>query len=174
MGGVARTCSCLGVRQLLCCGTAKLLHKVAREATLRQGEEVNRDGQDDTTGKSDVPWFKVVNTLRHPLLRLKEEGYQIVGLEQTASSTSLYDFKYVRKTVLVVGSENRGLPADILAVCDQGRETLLFPTNTVSSCTPLDHSGRDPPQRAATQPQRGQRGSHRALRVLQATSLVGS
>jgi tRNA G18 (ribose-2'-O)-methylase SpoU len=111
---------------LLCCGTAKLLHKVAREATLRQGEEANRDGEDDTTGKSDVPWFKVVNTLRHPLLRLKEEGYQVVGMEQTAASTSLYDFKFVRKTVLVIGSETRGLPPDILAVCDQGSKLPLF------------------------------------------------
>jgi tRNA G18 (ribose-2'-O)-methylase SpoU len=112
----------LQVRQLVCCGTAKLLNKVARDAVLLQ------DGaKDDTSGDAEGSvslglglWFKVVNTLRHPLLRFKEEGYEVVGLEQTAASTSLYDFRFARKTVLVIGSENKGIPPDILAVCDRG------------------------------------------------------
>lgn len=33
----------------------------------------------------------------------KEEGYAIVGLEQTSNSVSMYDFKWPHKVVLVVG-----------------------------------------------------------------------
>jgi len=126
VSAVARTSSCLGVRQLICCGTAKLLFKVAREATSRQVEPKDEeDVEEKATRQSAEPWFRVVNTLHHPLKRLKEDGYQVVGLEQTTSSTSLYDFRFLRRTVLVIGSEIRGIPPDILALCDRVVEVPL-------------------------------------------------
>jgi hypothetical protein len=129
----------LQVRQLICCGTAKLLRKVARDAmgpaagASKKQQQESHDDDDNNDGGDGVgvdeggdgapssrSWFKVVNTLRHPLLRLKEEGYEVVGLEQTAASTSLYDFRFARKTVIVVGSENKGIPPNILSLCDRG------------------------------------------------------
>lgn len=125
VSAIARTCSCLQVRQLVCCGTAKLLNKVARDAVLLQDSAKDNKSGDAEGSASSGSWFKVVNTLRHPLLRFKEEGYEVVGLEQTAASTSLYDFRFARKTVLVIGSENKGIPPDILAVCDRVVEIPL-------------------------------------------------
>ncbi len=110
---------------MVCCGTAKLLNKVARDAVVLQDDAKDNTSGDAEGSASSGSWFRVVNTLRHPLLRFKEEGYEVVGLEQTAASTSLYDFRFARKTVLVIGSENRGIPPDLLAVCDRGADLSL-------------------------------------------------
>ena len=43
-------------------------------------------------------------------------GYTLVGLEQTMRSVSLEKFAFPAKTVLVLGEEKRGIPADIIHV----------------------------------------------------------
>ena len=50
----------------------------------------------------------------------KEEGYTVIGLEQTDSSQVLGegDWRFPQKVVLVLGSERQGIPASILAIMD--------------------------------------------------------
>lgn len=94
------------MKQLVCCGTAKLLHKVAREATervatddsdraeerkaannrKRDNREEGEEGEDGT--HPSIPWFRVVNTLKYPLLRYKADGtksYPFVCVEADRS-----------------------------------------------------------------------------------------
>lgn len=52
------------------------------------------------------------------LLGLKEAGYRVVGVEQTGSSQMLQDFRFTRRTALVLGAEKEGLPASLLALMD--------------------------------------------------------
>jgi tRNA G18 (ribose-2'-O)-methylase SpoU len=54
--------------------------------------------------------------------RLRAEGYEIVGLEQTTASERLFSFRFVPRTVLVVGNERTGLAADELARLDRVAE----------------------------------------------------
>jgi len=50
----------------------------------------------------------------------KEEGYYVVGLEQTSSSVSLGTFTFPdRPTVLLLGKEKEGIPVEFLQVVDQ-------------------------------------------------------
>ncbi|GAB4823730.1 hypothetical protein N2152v2_010776 [Parachlorella kessleri] len=51
-------------------------------------------------------------------------GYRLVGLEQTSQSTRLHDFRFPEKTVLVLGREKEGIPADVLA---QLHDTVEIP-----------------------------------------------
>ena len=44
----------------------------------------------------------------------KNEGYDIVGLEQTSSSTCLSQHKFASKTVLLLGKEKEGIPVEYL------------------------------------------------------------
>jgi tRNA guanosine-2'-O-methyltransferase len=62
------------------------------------------------------------------LLVLKEEGWSIVGLEQTSNSIvigepaigrPLVEKKLPQKAVIVMGAESTGIPADILVLCDR-------------------------------------------------------
>ena len=45
----------------------------------------------------------------------QQEGYSLVGLEQTARSHNLHSFKFPARTVLVLGAEADGIPPDILS-----------------------------------------------------------
>ena len=53
------------------------------------------------------------------LTNLKSQGYRLVGLEQTDSSTLLPSFQFERRTVLVIGHERDGLTEELLSLMGQ-------------------------------------------------------
>ncbi|KAG5266487.1 hypothetical protein AALO_G00232640 [Alosa alosa] len=48
----------------------------------------------------------------------KAEGYCIVGVEQTANSQSLQDYRFPEKSLLLLGNEREGIPANLLQLLD--------------------------------------------------------
>ena len=100
---VVRTAGCFGIPRVIACGVARLDERIAR------------DGADSVQ-------LEVRRSLGPVLDRLRAEGYQIVGLEQTTESESLFDFRFVRRTALVVGNERLGLEDDVLAKVDRVAE----------------------------------------------------
>jgi tRNA G18 (ribose-2'-O)-methylase SpoU len=96
---IVRVASCAGVERVIACGTAKVIDKIARDGADAIAVEVHR-------------------TLAPVLKQLKQEGYRLVGLEQTTGSRSLHDFRFERRSVLVVGNERTGLADDLLALVD--------------------------------------------------------
>ena len=52
------------------------------------------------------------------LLRLRREGYTLVGLEQTRGAVDVNAFEFPRRTALVLGREREGIDADVLSVLD--------------------------------------------------------
>src|SRR5688572_13115477 len=87
---IVRTAGCCGVPRVIACGAAKVIQKIARDG-------------------ADTVEIEVHRSLPPVLKKLKQEGYRIVGLEQTSNSRSLHDFSFVRNTALVVGNERAGL-----------------------------------------------------------------
>ncbi|GAQ91336.1 hypothetical protein KFL_007680030 [Klebsormidium nitens] len=62
-----------------------------------------------------VPLLEVPESgLAAYLQRKQREGYSLVGLEQTANSVPLHTHRFPRKTVLVLGREKEGIPADLI------------------------------------------------------------
>ena len=59
-----------------------------------------------------------VQALLQWLKRQKEDGYTIVGVEQTSSSMSLSKLSFPKKTVLLLGKEKEGIPVEYLQVVD--------------------------------------------------------
>lgn len=110
---IARTAGCCGVQTLICCGTAKIIEKIAR------------DSVDDERNESAVE-IRVHRTLAPPLRELKREGFRLVGLEQTTGSECLHTFAFARKSVLVIGNERHGLEEEILALLDQVVEIPVY------------------------------------------------
>lgn len=100
---VVRTAGCFGVTRVIGCGAAKLEDRIARDGAQSVVLEVHR-------------------SLAPVLDRLREEGYEIVGLEQTTHSERLFDFRFVRKTALVIGNERTGLEPDLLQRIDRVAE----------------------------------------------------
>ncbi len=69
-----------------------------------------------------IPVARVTN-LADALLAMKERGYWIVGLEGDAPAsgpqgTTVWDWDWLRPTVIVVGNEGRGLRPRVLSACD--------------------------------------------------------
>lgn len=109
---IVRTAGCCGVRQVICCGTAKIIDKIARDSI-----------DDDNESAVEI---RVHRTLAPPLRELKREGYVLVGLEQTTDSECLHAFPFERKTVLVIGNERLGLDEEILALLDRVVEIPVY------------------------------------------------
>lgn len=90
---------CSGVKEVIATGNAKIKSSIARDST----ENVK---------------LTVKNSLPPVLKKLKKEGYNLVGLEQTTNSTTLADYEFPKKTVIVVGAEREGLTQECLDLLD--------------------------------------------------------
>jgi len=100
---IVRTCGCFGIRRVIACGASRVIGRIARDGAEQVEVEIHR-------------------SLPPVLERLRAEGRQIVGLEQATGSERLFDFRFVPRTVLVVGNERTGLTAEELARVDRVAE----------------------------------------------------
>ena len=104
---IARAAGCFGVTRMVCCGTARLIGKIARDASESLTVDVHR-------------------TLPPVLERLRADGYVLVGLEQTTGSQSMFEFAFPRRTVLVIGNERLGIQPEILRMLDHTVEIPVY------------------------------------------------
>lgn len=96
---IVRSASCCGVTRLIACGQVRVDPSIARDGIDRISIEVRRS----------LP----------PILRnLKNEGFHLVGLEQTTNSHNLHEYQFPRKTALVIGNERTGLTDGTLEFLD--------------------------------------------------------
>lgn len=109
---IVRTAGCCAVRQVICCGHAKIIDKIARDSI---------DDENPTAVE-----IRLHRTLAPPLKELKADGYRLVGLEQTTASESLYDFRFDRRSVFVLGNERQGIDDDILRMLDAVVEIPVY------------------------------------------------
>ena len=109
---IARTAGCCGVSTLICCGNAKIIDKIARDSI-----------DDENPAAVGI---QVHRTLAPALKELKQAGYRLVGLEQTTGSQSLYDFRFERRSVLILGNERQGLEEDVLRLVDDVIEIPVY------------------------------------------------
>ncbi|XP_071917543.1 uncharacterized protein [Coffea arabica] len=71
------------------------------------------------TAEKWVPIIEVpVSSMKNFLEKKKKEGFAILGLEQTANSKPLDQYAFPKRTVLVLGREKEGIPAEIIHVLD--------------------------------------------------------
>ncbi|HTU25544.1 MAG TPA: TrmH family RNA methyltransferase [Pirellulales bacterium] len=117
---IVRVAGCVAVERVICCGNAKVVDKIAR------------DGADSVT-------IEVHRTLPPVLAVLREEGYRLVGVEQTTHAVNLSDYQFQRRTALVIGNERLGLTEDLLALVDDVVEIpvwgLPFSYNVATATT---------------------------------------
>ena len=92
---------------MVVCGRPKVDEKIARQGVEQVTLESHR-------------------TLAPALERLRQQGYQLVGLEQATNAQCLYHFRFQPKTALVLGNERTGLEPDILRLLDHVVEIPVF------------------------------------------------
>jgi tRNA G18 (ribose-2'-O)-methylase SpoU len=104
---IVRAASCCGLSRVICTGQAKLDRKIARDG-------------------ADAIEIEVHRTLPPVLAKLRGEGYRLVGLEQTTDSRNLHEYRFVRRTALVIGNERTGLTPELLAQIDDVAEIPVW------------------------------------------------
>jgi tRNA G18 (ribose-2'-O)-methylase SpoU len=117
---IARLAGCCGLERIICIGAAKLERKIARDSAETLRIETHR-------------------TMAPVLDALRSDGYRLVGLEQASNSQNLHDYKFTRRTALVIGNERTGLADDLLAKLDDVVEIpvwgLPFSYNVATAAT---------------------------------------
>ena len=108
VGSIFRTADGAGVAKIYLCGIT--------------GSPPNNQISKTALGaEAEVPWAHHKEVI--PLLKeLKEEGYQLILLEQTDKSVSYADFSPEEKVCLILGHECEGVQDDIVPLCDQAIE----------------------------------------------------
>lgn len=104
---IIRAAGCNGLTRVIACGNASIDKKIARDGADQVRLEVHR-------------------SLPPVLKALREEGYKLVGLEQTTGSQSIYDYRFERRSVIVLGNERLGLTEEELKWLDATVEIPVY------------------------------------------------
>jgi tRNA G18 (ribose-2'-O)-methylase SpoU len=125
VGSVFRTSDAFAIEKIYLCGiTAKPPHKEILKTAIG--------------ATSSVDWEYQASTVE-TIQQLKEDGFHIVGIEQTNESISLQDFKLdkAKKYAIVLGNEVKGVDDKVLQLVDNSIEVPQFGTKhslNVSVC----------------------------------------
>ena len=103
------------VRAAGCWGVGRIIV----EGPIRLDKKIARDGADAVEIESR-------RSLDPVLVRLKQDGYRLVGLEQASRSVCLFDYQFVPRTCLVVGHERDGIPDSRLQLMDDVVELPVY------------------------------------------------
>ncbi|KAM8852619.1 putative methyltransferase TARBP1 isoform 1-T1 [Synchiropus picturatus] len=105
LGGLCRTCEIFGASALVLDSLRHINDKHFQSLSV--------------SSELWLPLHEVKPVELTEFLRLKKrEGYCIVGVEQTANSQSLQDFQFPEKSLLLLGNEREGIPANLLQLLD--------------------------------------------------------
>ncbi|PNF35899.1 hypothetical protein B7P43_G08580 [Cryptotermes secundus] len=105
LGGLSRTCEVFGVSEYVVGNLKYTEDKQFRSLSV--------------TAEQWVPISEVKPQFLSMYLEAKKkDGYTLIGAEQTSNSTRLNDFKFTQKTLLLLGNEKEGIPADLLPFLD--------------------------------------------------------
>jgi len=105
VGSIFRTADGAGVSKIWICGIT--------------GRPPNNQISKTALGAEESVTWEYRNDIMDVLKQLKQEGFQIVFLEQMENSVSHDKFIPHKKVCLVLGNEIEGITDEVLAFCDQ-------------------------------------------------------
>uniref|UniRef100_A0A3Q3SXK3 tRNA (guanosine(18)-2'-O)-methyltransferase TARBP1 n=1 Tax=Mastacembelus armatus TaxID=205130 RepID=A0A3Q3SXK3_9TELE len=105
LGGLCRTCEIFGASALVLDSLRHISDKHFQSLSV--------------SSELWLPLIEVKPVELTDFLQVKKsEGYCIIGVEQTANSQSLQDYQFPEKTLLLLGNEREGIPANLLQMLD--------------------------------------------------------
>jgi 23S rRNA (guanosine2251-2'-O)-methyltransferase len=127
VGSLLRTCEGLGVAHVyltgytpyppLPVGDIRLPHLAAK-----LGRQINKTA---LNAETMLPWSQM-DDVTACIQQLQRDGFTIVALEQTASSTPLPQYVPPAKIALLLGREVEGVAPEVLTLCDAAVEIPMF------------------------------------------------
>ncbi len=126
VGSIFRTCDAFLIEKIILCGiTAQPPHREIQKTAL---------------GATETVKFEYFQSVKESIIKLKSEGFIILGVEQTTESVNLENFKWDKNKpiALIVGNEVDGISDEILNDVDAFIEIPQFGTKhslNVAVCT---------------------------------------
>ncbi|RNC87236.1 MAG: TrmH family RNA methyltransferase [Winogradskyella sp.] len=117
IGSLFRVADAFGVEELIFCGEDIELGKRMKKTSRSTEKYVN---------------YKVGIDINKVIQRFKEKDYQIIALEITTNSKSLYELQLNKNKpiVLVLGNENLGISEGILSTADDIMHINMYGENS--------------------------------------------
>lgn len=107
---------------LSCLGLCRTCEVFGASALVVSSLQCIRDKQFQHLSVSAEQWLPLVEVKPPQLIdylqEKKAEGYTIVGVEQTARSVDLTQFCFPEKSLLLLGNEREGIPANLIQQLD--------------------------------------------------------
>ena len=123
VGAILRTAEGFGVERVILSGYTPRVHDVNLLPHLR--EKLDKEIHKTALGAEDMLEINSSDDIKSELLRLKNEGWQIVGLENNLDSDKLLRLndgslkgRMTDKTVLVLGEEVHGIDHSLHEIID--------------------------------------------------------
>ena len=130
VGSILRTADCLGVQKVYASGYTPNLQRQTDGSNLpllpHVRDKLTRELHRSALGAEETVPFEYAVNINELIDQLKEDGYQVVGLEQDEHSIALPDCQQPAKVALLLGEEVHGLTAELRAQCDQLVEIPMF------------------------------------------------
>lgn len=106
LGGICRLCDVLGAGLM-----------TLDDISIQNNKEFKNVA---VTADQWMPMIEVkIENIKNYLKEKKQEGYTLIGLEQTDKSVELnYNVKFPKKSLILIGKEKEGVPGDLLAELD--------------------------------------------------------
>lgn len=117
VGSLFRTADAFGIEKLVLCGEH-----------ISIGRKITKTSR--ATEKSVL--FEIKDNALETVTNLKQKGYQIIALEITNKSSSIYSYKFSKDhpIALVVGDENFGVSEAVLELSDSVIHIDMFGQNS--------------------------------------------
>lgn len=104
---LVRLAGCCGIARMVVSGQTRIDAKIARDGA--QTVQLSRHG-------ALPPQYR----------RLKEEGFHLIGLEQTSRSKNLHEYRFPHRIALCLGHERDGMDAESLRLMDDLVEIPVY------------------------------------------------
>lgn len=125
-GSLLRTAEGLGINQVIFSGYTPYPLEDNDRRLPHLAQKIDKQIIKTALGAETMVNWRHIEDINPLLVELKEQGYTVVGLEQTEHSIKLNDYHSPAKIALILGREVEGLEPEIIAVCDQLIEIPMF------------------------------------------------
>lgn len=130
VGSILRTAECLGIKAVYTTGYTPNLERRTDGSGLpllpHVREKLAHELHRSALGAEELVDFHYYGDVGELLASLRNDGYAIVGLEQTEHSVSLPDYQPPDRIALLLGEEVHGLTSELINICDELIEIPMF------------------------------------------------
>lgn len=126
VGSLLRTAEGLGVTTVYLTGYTPYPQMVKDTRLPHLAAKIDKQIEKTALGAQNLIRWQQYNDVFGVIEQLKNDGFQVVALEQTKDSTSLPEYKAADKVAIVVGREVEGIETEVLEVCDESVEIPMF------------------------------------------------